>query len=139
MTVVPTLHHSPINLLTSIEDKIASLIQFMLFNPGMTSSLVEPLMLSYRKMEGENAGDIETLCKEMSTKLTLAIQRIAPGQEIRAEVSAVNNLENEPETLHRLSIKIIDRNGITLIPLTHVTVDENGFLKLTTIRSNEHD
>ena len=120
--VLPTLNiNQPI-----IDDpsQIAvSLLKFAFWNPGSTSSYLEHMLISMRKLRASTGQDITKFPNALQYQLDAAIKRY--NDRYTASVTS----ERLSPTTYKLVISIRDTAGVPLINIDDIVIDD-GEIKL---------
>lgn len=116
--------HSNVGIIKQKREVIAYLVRNYFTNPGQTSELYEPLMISF--LNGSSIyGSAEALSQEVSGKLSRAIKRFYPDDGIRVYCTPKQNANNTYNL--ELKIELVDGATSSSIFIDQlITVDESG-------------
>lgn len=74
-TITPALS-TKIGYIEDVRDQIATLIRFLIMNPGWTSSIWEDDMISFRNMSSRYEGNRDLLCGNLAQKVQASLNRM---------------------------------------------------------------
>ena len=115
-TVTPVLS-STIGYLEDVRDQVASLVRWVIMNPGFTSSLWEDDLVSFRKIAAEYEGDSTALIEMLELKFSTIFQRMfkdySVTPEFRAELIDPSNPNGKYRVIFHIVITPIEREGTT--------------------------
>ena len=117
-SVIPVLSKGTEDLLESKEGKLWHIVSHSLRNPGFTSDINEPEMLSFRVLEAMYGNDKEALKVQYRDGLASVIARHFPTDTITVFVE----IEDEEANTFTLQVGFIDANNNPILTTKPITV-----------------
>ena len=112
LSVTPTLS-SASGFLTDVRDQVASLVRFVIMNPGGTSDLCEDRLISFRYLSSKFEGNRTQLCSELSSKITSLLEYKFPDYAFDVNFTSEDySKENDVRYTVKFSIIIDSINGV---------------------------
>lgn len=112
ISVTPTLS-SASGFLTDVRDQVASLVRFIIMNPGGTSDIWEDQMISFRTLASKYESSRSNLCSQLSSKVEDLLNRKFPDYafDVNFTTEDYNEDDNVRYTV-KFSIIIDSVNGV---------------------------
>lgn len=112
LSVTPTLS-SASGFLTDVRDQVASLVRFVIMNPGGTSNLWEDRLISFRYLSSKFEDNRTQLCSELSSKITSLLEYKFPDYAFDVNFTSEDySKENDVRYTVKFSIIIDSINGV---------------------------
>lgn len=113
LSVTPTLS-SASGFLTDVRDQVASLVRFIIMNPGGTSDLWEDQLISFRYIAAKSEGNRARLCSELASAVNRLLEHKFPDYVFDVNFTSENySKENDVRYTVKFSIIIDSINGVT--------------------------
>lgn len=119
-TVIPSLHNGPTDILTDMQKKLWSVIAFSFNNPGSISNVIEPELISFRKINAEYGNNRDQLAAEYERQLSTVLRNIFPNDNLVVNV-AVDIID---EVNFKLNINI--SSGATVLLLAPIPIGHDS-------------
>ena len=128
--VIPTLHAMSTPRLSRPADVASYLIGWLFRNPGGTSSMNEGEMMSYRKLVSTYGHQPRELANQISRMLETCMSHYFPnaGYTAVCDIEERDGYGDDGTYLGNTGITIVvrDINGVAVIPMANIIVDEDG-------------
>lgn len=111
-TYVPILSTS-INRTTDRREMVASIIQYILLNPGRTSAAIETDLVSFRKMAGAAGYDRNLMLAELNKRIPPMFQRIFPNDVVRCTFTTKDHDNGSGDPRFAVTFDIVFINSDT--------------------------
>ena len=112
ISVTPTLS-SASGFLTDVRDQVASLVRFIIMNPGGTSDIWEDQMISFRTLASKYESSRSNLCSQLSSKVEDLLNRKFPDYAFDVNFTAEDyNEDDNVRYTVKFSIIIDSVNGV---------------------------
>ena len=128
--VIPTLFiNQPV--IEKDSEIAAYLLKFTFWNPGWTSSQIENMLCSMRKIRASTNEDISKFPHTLQSILTDAVRRFNPAWKVvvTTELTAVN--------VYKLIISMQDGQGTPLILSKDIVIKDNEFMLATELEATD--
>ena len=113
---IPVLSSDAGNV-TDLQEKTATLLRYILLNPGFTSTIFRNEMISFRTLAAQYGHDRDALCTALAGMIKPALQRIVPEYDPLVSFTAndYNDDAGDPRYVITFDITYIDNSG-NIIP-----------------------
>lgn len=112
ISVTPTLS-SASGFLTDVRDQVASLVRFIIMNPGGTSDIWEDQLISFRTLASKYESSRSNLCSQLSSKVEDLLNRKFPDYVFDVNFAAEDyNEDDNVRYTVKFSIIIDSANGV---------------------------
>ena len=112
ISVTPTLS-SASGFLTDVRDQVASLVRFIIMNPGGTSDIWEDQLISFRTLASKYESSRSNLCSQLSSKVEDLLNRKVPDYAFDVNFTAEDyNEDDNVRYTVKFSIIIDSVNGV---------------------------
>lgn len=105
-TVTPVLSSS-VGYIDNVTDQVATLLRFMIMNPGWTSSLVEQDLLSFRKVSSAYEGNRGMLADTLQAKFHDRLAYMFPNHEFDLQFTTEDFDTNDPDGRYTIKFSIM--------------------------------
>lgn len=113
-TVMPVLS-SVVGYVQDVRDIVATMLRFLIMNPGRTSSLWEDKLMSFRKMAAMYESDREDFANKLSAILTSKFNSMFSNYKFEVDVEPSDYLDDTPDGRYTLTFNIFilkyDKDG----------------------------
>lgn len=110
-TVTPTLNSS-IGFVTDVSDQIATLLRFIIMNPGWISSIWESRMLSFRSLTARYEHDRDIMTGTLTEMLNGTLSRMFPDFMFDVQITADDYIEGVNDGRYTVRFNIIMKKVI---------------------------
>lgn len=111
ITVTPALS-TKAGYIEDVRDQIATLIRFVIMNPGWTSSIWESDMISFRNMSSRYEGDRETFASRLGDRVKSTIDRMFSDYSASCDFTTSNYNTEQDDGRYSISFNIfINKRG----------------------------
>ena len=104
-TVTPVLSSS-VGYLEDVRDQIATMLRFVIMNPGWTSSIWESNMISFRKLSSTYEHDKETLVGQLQMAFGAALNRMFPDYITECDFKAKDINEDQEDGKYAVQFSV---------------------------------
>lgn len=120
-SVIPVLSKGTEDLLESKESKLWHILSYSLLNPGFTSDINGPEVLSFRELEAKFGNNKDALKEQYKQGLMSVVSRHYPNEGITALVE----IEDIAENTFTLQVGFLDKNSNPILTTKPITIDPN--------------
>lgn len=130
--ILPTLN-STVSILTNMQEITATVMQYMMYNPGDISSTHEDELVSFRKLAAMYGDNRDQLCEMFRAGTLSILRRYFPDHEIIAEFTASDyeDIENNPRYTITCDITYKDKDGNLLAGIEAGTFNVDSENRIT--------
>lgn len=110
----------------SFSQQVATLLRFMVMNPGWTSSLVEQDMLSFRKLAAEYEGDRLAFASQLKIRFLARLNAMFPNKDFDISFTPSDYEKDTPDGRYTVAVSVIvndDKEKIPVLISGEIVVD----------------
>lgn len=105
-TVTPVLS-SKVGYLEDVRDQIATIVRFIIMNPGWISSIWETNLISFRKMSSEYEGDRDELSRQLGSAVKKTLSNMFQDCNFDTDFKASDYDENVKDGRYAIAFNIL--------------------------------
>lgn len=105
-TVTPSLSSSA-GYILDVRDQVATLIRFLIMNPGGTSSLWEDRLISFRTLSAEYEHDRDLFVSNLQTRVDTVLSGMFPDYNFDIEFKASDYITDTDDGRYTVSFSVL--------------------------------